>query len=284
MTNVLPPYVSPEILEAIVSRALQEDLGTGDATLQALGLQDRQLKAQILAKEPGVIAGLEVAKRVFLNLDEGLAFEPLTKDGKEVSALQAIATIEGRAGVVLSGERVALNFLMRMSGVATLTRRFVSAVSHTKSKILDTRKTTPGLRPLEKWAVLLGGGQNHRLGLFDMILLKENHIALAGGVGKALERTLSNNPKRLPVEIEVRDLDELKEALAFPVARILLDNFTPACIQEAVGLVNAKASLEVSGGINLENVRQIAETGVDFVSVGMLTHSAKALDLSLLVR
>ena len=131
---------------------------------------------------------------------------------------------------------------------------------------------------------MLGGGQNHRLGLFDMILLKENHIALAGGVGKALERTLSNNPKRLPVEIEVRDLDELKEALAFPVARILLDNFTPECIQEAVGLVNAKASLEVSGGINLENVRQIAETGVDFVSVGMLTHSAKALDLSLLVR
>lgn len=283
MTNVLPPYVSPEILEAIVSRALQEDLGAGDATLQALGLQDRQLKAQILAKEPGVIAGLEVARRVFLNLDEGLAFEPLAKDGKEVSALQAIATIEGRAGAVLSGERVALNFLMRMSGVATLTRRFVSAVSHTKAKILDTRKTTPGLRTLDKWAVLLGGGQNHRLGLFDMILLKENHIALAGGVGKALERTLSNNPKRLPVEIEVRNLGELKDALAFPVTRILLDNFTPECIQGAVGLVNAKASLEVSGGINLENVRQIAETGVDFVSVGMLTHSAKALDLSLLV-
>lgn len=284
MTNVLPPYVSPEILEAIVSRALQEDLDTGDATLQALGLQDRPLKAQILAKEPGVIAGLEVAKRVFLNLDEGLAFEPLAKDGKEVSALQAIATIEGRAGAVLSGERVALNFLMRMSGVATLTRRFVSAVSHTKAKILDTRKTTPGLRILEKWAVLLGGGQNHRLGLFDMILLKENHIALAGGVGKALERTLSNNPKRLPVEIEVRNLGELKDALAFPVTRILLDNFTPECIQGAVGLVNAKVLLEVSGGINLENVRQIAETGVDFVSVGMLTHSAKALDLSLLVR
>lgn len=284
MTNVLPPYVSPEILEAIVSGALQEDLGTGDATLQALGLQDRQLKAQILAKEPGVIAGLEVAKRVFLNLDEGLAFEPLAKDGKEVGALQAIATIEGRAGAVLSGERVALNFLMRMSGVATLTRRFVSAVSHTKAKILDTRKTTPGLRTLEKWAVLLGGGQNHRLGLFDMILLKENHIALAGGVGKALERALSNNPKRLPVEIEVRNLGELKDALAFPVTRILLDNFTPECIQGAVGLVNAKVSLEVSGGMNLENVRQIAETGVDFVSVGMLTHSAKALDLSLLVR
>jgi len=283
MTNVLPPYVSPEILEAIVSRALQEDLGAGDATLQALGLQDRQLKAQILAKEPGVIAGLEVARRVFLNLDEGLAFEPLAKDGKEVSALQAIATIEGRAGAVLSGERVALNFLMRMSGVATLTRRFVSAVSHTKAKILDTRKTTPGLRTLDKWAVLLGGGQNHRLGLFDMILLKENHIALAGGVGETLERTLSNNPKRLPVEIEVRNLGELKDALAFPVTRILLDNFTPEGIQGAVGLVNAKASLEVSGGINLENVRQIAETGVDFVSVGMLTHSAKALDLSLLV-
>jgi nicotinate-nucleotide pyrophosphorylase (carboxylating) len=270
-------------LEAIVSRALQEDLGAGDATLQALGLQDRPLKAQILAKEPGVIAGLEVAKRVFLTLDEGLAFEPLSKDGKEVSALQAIATIEGRAGAVLSGERVALNFLMRMSGVATLTRQFVAAVSHTKAKILDTRKTTPGLRPLEKWAVLLGGGQNHRLGLFDMILLKENHIALAGGVGKALERTLSNNPKRLPVEIEVRNLGELKDALAFPVTRILLDNFTPEGIQGAVGLVNAKVSLEVSGGINLENVRQIAETGVDFVSVGMLTHSAKALDLSLLV-
>jgi len=218
-----------------------------------------------------------------LNLDEGLAFEPLAKDGKEVSALQAIATIEGRAGAVLSGERVALNFLMRMSGVATLTHRFVSAVSHTKAKILDTRKTTPGLRTLDKWAVLLGGGQNHRLGLFDMILLKENHIALAGGVGKALERTLSNNPKRLPVEIEVRNLGELKDALAFPVTRILLDNFTPEGIQGAVGLVNAKASLEVSGGINLENVRQIAETGVDFVSVGMLTHSAKALDLSLLV-
>lgn len=284
MNDGFPSYLTPELLEAIVERALREDLGAGDVTLQAIGLEERPLKAQILARDQGIIAGLEVAKRVFLRLDEDFTLKTVAHDGKEVRAGQAIAQIEGRAGAVLSGERVALNFLMRMSGVASLTRRFVNAVSHTKATVLDTRKTTPCLRPLEKWAVLLGGGQNHRLGLFDMILLKENHITLAGGVEKALDRALSNNPRRLPVEIEVRNLTELKEAMRFPVARILLDNFYPKDIHEAVGQVNAKVPLEVSGGVNLENVRQIAETGVDFLSVGMLTHSAPALDLSLLVQ
>lgn len=279
----LPPYLSEPSLEAIVARAIEEDLGPGDATLRALGLEDRPIKAQILAKESGVLAGLDLARRVFLRLDPKAAFKPLLQDGEHALKGQTIAMIEGPACAVLSGERTALNFLMRLSGIATLTRRFIEAVSNTKAKILDTRKTSPGLRPLEKWAVLLGGGHNHRLGLFDMILLKENHIALAGGVGQALERTLSNNPSNLPVEIEVQSLSELKEALEFPVGRILLDNFGLDRIQKAVELVNAKVPLEASGGVTLENVRSIADTGVDFISVGGLTHSAKALDLSLLV-
>jgi nicotinate-nucleotide pyrophosphorylase (carboxylating) len=283
MTYPLPNYLNEEALQAYILKSLQEDLGSGDATLEALGLQTRLIKAKVLAKEVGVAAGLKVAQGVFLTLDRNAAFQPLIQDGESFHEGQAIAQTEGHAGAILSGERVTLNFLMRLSGIATHTHLFVTAVSHTKAKILDTRKTTPGLRPLEKWAVLLGGGQNHRLGLFDMILIKENHVALAGGVGQALKRTFAKKPLSLPIEIEVRNLGELKEAVEFPVSRILLDNFELQDLQKAVGLVNGKRPLEVSGGVTLENVRSIAETGVDFISVGRLTHSAKAIDLSLLV-
>jgi nicotinate-nucleotide pyrophosphorylase (carboxylating) len=267
----------------LVARALQEDLGSGDATAEAVVPEDSAGRAVISQKEPGVLSGFEVAGEVLRQAGAG-ALEATAREGEwrdEVPAV--VAHAEGPARALLAAERTALNLLCHLSGVATLTARFVRQVDGIGARILDTRKTTPGLRALEKAAVAAGGGTNHRMGLFDAILIKENHAALAGGVGEAVRRAREARPD-LPVEVECRDLDELRQAVEAGADRLLLDNMTPAQLQEAVSAARRDRDgpeLEASGGVTLENVAEIAASGVDFVSVGTLTHSAPALDLSM---
>jgi nicotinate-nucleotide pyrophosphorylase (carboxylating) len=262
--------------------ALAEDLGAGDLTTQAVVPDGAQARARIEQRAPGVLSGLGVARAVFERIDASLRFEPLAHDG-EWREPGVVAEISGAAASILAGERVALNFLGRMSGVATMTARYVRAVEGTDARILDTRKTTPGLRELEKAAVRAGGGVSHRSGLYDAILVKENHAALAGGVGEATQRALAAAPDGVTVEVECDTLDELEAALAAGVPRILLDNMSLDELRRAVELAAGRAELEASGGITLDTVRAVAETGVDFISVGALTHSAPALDVSLLL-
>jgi nicotinate-nucleotide pyrophosphorylase (carboxylating) len=228
-----------------------------------------------------VVAGLGVVGLTFLLVDEAVQFTPLIADGDQVGIGQEIATVDGPGQALLSGERVALNFLQRMSGIATLTRRFVEAVQGTSAVILDTRKTAPGLRPLDKWAVRLGGGQNHRFGLYDMVLIKDNHIAAVGSISEAVTRVRAKDKRGRPIEVEVKTLAELKEALPLGVDRIMLDNMSLAEMREAVQLTDGRVPLEASGNVSLENVAAIAATGVDYISIGMLTHSVEALDISL---
>ena len=266
-----------------IQNALNEDLGSGDVTSNSIIDERQHIQGRFIAKEAGIIAGLEVARYTFLLLDKNIDFSNEIEDGIYVDKGTVIATIEGRAKPVLSAERTALNFLQRMSGIATLTQRFVQAVEGTKAIILDTRKTAPGLRLIDKWAVKLGSGQNHRIGLYDMILIKDNHIAAAGGITFAVKKAISNNPEKLDIEVEVKNLLELKEALSLPVDRILLDNMNTSQLRQAVKITNGSIPLEASGNVSLDNVAQIAATGVDFISVGKLTHSAKALDISLLL-
>ncbi|MFN3180231.1 MAG: carboxylating nicotinate-nucleotide diphosphorylase [Thermus sp.] len=262
---------------------LQEDLGHGDLTT-ALTVPENLLgQAVIVAKEEGVIAGLPIAQEVFSLADTRIAFTPLLQEGERARPGQEVARLEGPLRGILAGERLALNLLQRLSGIATLTRAYVEALRGTKAQVLDTRKTTPGLRALEKYAVRVGGGRNHRFGLFDGILIKENHIRAAGGVAEAVKRARAKAPHYLKVEVEVTNLAELEEALAAGADLILLDNFSPEEILEAVRRVGGRVLLEASGNMTLERARAAAEAGVDFVSVGALTHSAKALDLSLLV-
>ena len=255
---------------------LAEDVGSGDVTTTALIDEDQTCKAVVLAKETGVICGLEVAAAVFAEL--GVRFEPLVVEGSAVEA-EPIAEVEGSARGVLTAERVALNLIGRLSGIATLTRRYVDAVAGTGATILDTRKTTPGLRALEKHAVAIGGGTNHRLGLDDAVLIKDNHLRLAGGIAHAVTR--ARGATNLPVEVEAETLTQVREALEAGADTILLDNMTLGELREAVALVDGRAKLEASGGVTLDTVRAIADTGVDFVSVGALTHSARSLDVSL---
>ena len=281
-------YTTFEALDAAVirdavARALREDLGDGDITTSATVDADARARAIVEQKAPGVVFGLDVAEATFRALDSEIAFEPLCAEGRWRES-GSVARAEGSAGAILSGERTALNFLGRLSGVATLTARFVDQVRGTGAQILDTRKTTPGLRGLEKAAVAAGGGTNHRRGLYDAILIKENHAALAGGVGAAVAKARALPASAtLPLEVECRDLEEVEQALAAGARRILLDNFSVQRLRLAVALVVGRAELEASGGITLETIREIAGTGVDFVSVGALTHSAPALDLSLIL-
>jgi nicotinate-nucleotide pyrophosphorylase (carboxylating) len=258
---------------------LAEDIGDGDLTGDAVVDADARCAASLLLKEPGVLSGLAVSEAVFRELDAGVTFEPRCADGDVVEPGE-LARVEGRARAILAGERLSLNLLARLSGVATITRRYVEAVAGTGAAILDTRKTTPGLRALEKEAVRHGGGTNHRRGLYDGVLVKENHIRLAGGIGEAVARARSAG---LPVEVEVEveTLAELDEALAAGAERILLDNMGVPDLLQAVAIVRGRAELEASGGITLANVRAVAETGVDYISIGALTHSARALDVSL---
>ena len=269
----------------LVARALAEDLGVGDLTGEAVVPEDVVATATITQKQPGVLFGLEVAAEVFhqAGADE---LKPLPAEGRwrdDVPA--AVARINGTARALLAGERTALNFLCHLSGIATFTARFMRAAEGTGVRVLDTRKTLPGLRTLEKAAVAAGGGTNHRMGLHDAILIKENHAALVGGVGEAVRRAREARPE-LPVEVECRDFDEIREAIEAGAGRLLLDNMTPSELQEAVAAVRRTGSaveLEASGGITLENVAEIAASGVDYVSIGALTHSSPALDLSMSV-
>lgn len=271
-----------ESLDALIQEALAEDLGSDrrDLTTEALISPGESGGAEILVKSPLILAGLEAARRTFLALDERVDFKARASDGARLEPGSIAATIEGALRAILTGERTALNFLQRMSGVATLTARYVEAVSGTRARILDTRKTTPGWRALEKYAVRCGGGTNHRMGLYDAVLIKENHIRAAGGCTKAVERARGALPGA-PVEVEVTTLGELDEVLEAGVDRILLDNMDLPDLQKAVSGTAGRVPLEASGGITLENVRAVAECGVDFISVGALTHSAPAADLSL---
>jgi nicotinate-nucleotide pyrophosphorylase (carboxylating) len=268
-----------------VARALSEDVGDGDVTTVATVPEGARGRALITQKAPGVVYGLDVATETFRTLDPAIAVERLVAEG-EWREDGPVLGLEGSARAILTAERTALNFLQRLSGVATMAARFVRAVEGTGATILDTRKTTPGLRALEKAAVAAGGATNHRFGLFDAILIKENHAALAGGVGEAVLKAHAYAPD-LPLEVECRTLAEVDEALAsgagMPAFRILLDNMSVAQLREAVERVAGRAELEASGGVSLDTVGDIASTGVDFISVGALTHSAPALDLSLLL-
>jgi nicotinate-nucleotide pyrophosphorylase (carboxylating) len=268
-------------LDAIVRRALDEDVGTGDVTTAATVPVGARARARITQKRPGVVFGLDAAEAVFRALDPDVEIERLAGEGewREGGPVLALA---GRAAALLTAERTALNFLQRLSGVATLTARYVAAVAGTGARVLDTRKTTPGLRTLEKAAVAAGGGTNHRAGLYDAILIKENHATMAGGVGAAVDAARASVPD-LPLEAECRDLADVDAALAAGADHLLLDNMTPERLREVVVRVGGRARLEASGGVTLETIGEIASTGVDFVSVGALTHSAPALDLSLLL-
>ena len=269
-------------MQDVVKRALSEDVGKGDVTSRAVVPRDAQARARVEQKEPGVIAGLEVAEEVFRQVDKSLRWMALAGEGTWRQG-GPVAAIEGSARSILEGERVALNFLGRLSGVATMTARYVEALDGTRARILDTRKTTPGLRELEKKAVLTGGGFNHRFGLDDAMLIKENHSALAGGVGVATRAALEKAPKGMMVVVECATLNEVDEALAAGATHILADNMPLDMLEATVERARGQATVEASGGVSLDTIRAIAETGVDFVSVGALTHSAPALDLSLLL-
>ncbi|MDP3939401.1 MAG: carboxylating nicotinate-nucleotide diphosphorylase [Deltaproteobacteria bacterium] len=269
-------------LDRLITEALAEDLGRppSDATSEAIIDQDATGAAEIRAKAPIVLAGLEAARRTFRALDPGIAFVERAADGDRLGAGDLVLIVDGTLRAILAAERTALNFLQRLSGIATETARFVESVAGTRARILDTRKTTPGWRAMEKYAVRCGGGTNHRMGLHDAILIKDNHIRAAGGVAKALDRAWEAC-RKLPVEVEVESISALHEALDAGAKRVLLDNMGLDALREAVAVTAGRAQLEASGGVTLETVRSVAETGVDFISVGALTHSTPAADLSL---
>ena len=273
--------LAPEILSS-VERALVEDVGPGDATTEGIVPTGESLNGRIVAKESGVVAGLTVARAAFQLLDQQVDFAASVADGDVVEGGQTLAEIRGSARVILTAERTALNFLGRMSGIATRTRKFVEEIRGTNAKILDTRKTAPNLRASDKLAVRLGGGENHRFGLYDMILIKDNHIDFAGSITAAVSRAHASNSS-LTIEVEARQLADVAEAIEAGVGWIMLDNMTLDEMQRAVVLNSGRAKLEASGNVSLDNVRQIAETGVDYISVGALTHSVQALDVSLTV-
>jgi nicotinate-nucleotide pyrophosphorylase (carboxylating) len=275
----MPFYFMNEEILSSIKRALDEDIGAGDVTTNSIVPNKATLNGQIIAKQSGVIAGLDIAKAVLLLLNDHLRFTAHMTEGGAVTGGSVLADLSGSARALLTGERTALNFLGRMSGIATLTRQFVEAVRETKAVILDTRKTVPGLRALDKLAVTRGGGQNHRAGLYDMVLIKDNHIDFAGSISEAVQRVRTAGSD-LEIEVEARTLDDLREALGLDVARVLLDNMPIDTLRRAVQLNNGRAKLEASGNVTLENVPQIAETGVDFISVGALTHSPRVFDVS----
>ena len=273
--------LAPEILSS-VEQALAEDIGHGDVTTDGIVPAGATLRGRIISKENGVVAGLAVARAAFQLLENRIEFVSFANDGDTVEAAQTLAEIRGSARAILTGERTALNFLGRMSGIATRTRQFVDEVRATQAKILDTRKTAPNLRACDKLAVRLGGGENHRFGLDDMILIKDNHIDFAGSITEAVGRARQSNAS-LTIEVEARNLEDVAEALAAEVAWIMLDNMPLDQMRQAVLLNNGRAKLEASGNVSLNNVRKIAETGVDYISVGALTHSVQALDVNLTV-
>lgn len=272
-------------LEEFVTQALREDIEDGDHTTLACIPEDRKGTAELKVKSDGVLAGMDVAQAVFKQFDPGLQFEGFKEDGQQVHKGEVAFRVSGSVRSMLSTERLTLNLMQRMSGIATVTAQYAERIQHTKAKVLDTRKTTPGLRWFEKRAVVIGGGENHRFGLFDMILIKDNHVDASGGIGQALDSAKSYLAEKnldLEIEIEVRNLEELKMALDHGGAdRIMLDNFSSELTREAVSLCAGRSKLESSGGITLETIASYAEAGVDYISVGAITHSVKSLDLSL---
>ena len=270
-------------LDRIIENALMEDIHTGDITTLAVVRENRKMRARLKAKESMMLAGIDVAARVFHILDPGITFTAHFSDGDLLTSGDIIAEIVGEASFLLQGERVALNLLQRMCGVATQTAQYVQAVTGTNARVVDTRKTTPGLRMLEKYAVRVGGGINHRTGLYDGILIKENHIAAAGGITAAISRARAYIPHTLKIEVETETLIEVGEALTAGADIIMLDNMDVTTMREAVAMIGGRVLAEASGGVNLTTVREIAETGVDIISVGALTHSVRAMDISMLM-
>jgi len=270
----------PEDIFETVRRALQEDIGSGDATTDSIVPSEAWMKGEIIAKQDGVAAGMDVAAAVFEQVSREIHFTAHVSEGAVVKDRQLLASLKGPARALLTGERTALNFMGRISGIATLTHQFVEAVAGTKAVILDTRKTAPGLRSLDKLAVRRGGGQNHRAGLYDMILIKDNHIDFAGSLAEAVRRARAAHTE-LEIEVEARSLEDVTDALELDVQRILLDNMSPEIMAQAVRLNAGRAKLEASGNIELGNVRKAAESGVDYISIGALTHSVRVLDISL---
>lgn len=274
-----------ELIQELIRLALKEDIADGDHTTLSTIPASAKGKVQLIVKEDGVLAGVEIAKQIFHTFDPDLKMTIFIQDGSEVVYGDIAFTVEGKVRSLLQTERLILNVMQRMSGIATTTRKYMKKLKGTKTRILDTRKTTPGIRMLEKEAVKIGGGTNHRIGLFDMILLKDNHIDFAGGIENAIHRAkeyLKEKSKSLPIEVEVRNMDELQEALRIGgVDRIMLDNFNVVDTRKAVEVVNGRYEIESSGGITFDTIRDYAETGVDYISVGALTHSVKSLDMSL---
>lgn len=270
------------IAAPLVRAALREDFGRGgDITTEAIVDADARARATIVARTAGVIAGLGVARLAFVCIDDAAVFEARIADGDRVAAGETLATIDARARALLTGERTALNFLGSLSGIATATRAFVDAVAGTRARIVDTRKTTPGLRALQRYAVRCGGGWNHRFGLDDGVLIKDNHLAVAASIQDAVAAARARAGHMVKIEVEVDTIAQLQEALEEPIDGVLLDNMTPALLREAVALVNGRVLTEASGGITLENVAEVAKTGVDLISIGRITHSAPSLDLAL---
>jgi nicotinate-nucleotide pyrophosphorylase (carboxylating) len=285
LTATLSPHtdpLAPEHLDPLILAALAEDVGEGDLTSDAILPPEMTCRGKIVCKQDGVIAGLPVAERVFKLVDERLQFDAKTQDGEKVQEDAIVARLYGPARAMLRAERVALNYLQHLSGIASITARFVKAVDGTKTEILDTRKTTPGMRMLEKYATRMGGATNHRMGLYDAVLIKDTHLALANGVSAALRAVRKAHPEAM-INVEVSNLQELEQALNDKAPRVLLDNFAPGQVREAMQIVRGRAQVEISGGVLLTNARAYALAGADFISVGALTHSAIALDYSMKV-
>lgn len=268
-------------ISSFIAEALREDIGPGDITTEALIPRGLKGRAEIIAKERLILAGIDVAREVFGQVDPDTSFTAGHADGSELLPGAVIATVSGELVALLTAERLTLNLMQRLSGIATLTREYVRRIEDTIAMIVDTRKTTPGLRALEKYAVRIGGGKNHRFGLFDGILIKDNHIAAVGNIKEAIRRAREKAPHTLKIEVETEGIEQVKEALAAGADIIMLDNMDINTMRDAIKMIDGKALIEASGGVNLGNVRQIAETGVDFISVGAITHSARAMDISM---
>jgi nicotinate-nucleotide pyrophosphorylase (carboxylating) len=273
-----------DYLKDLIEKALAEDIGPGDVTSEATIRKEARSVAVLLAKQDLVLAGLDAARAVFHHLDADIQLTTSAKDGDRINAGAEFARLTGNTRALLAGERVALNLLQHLSGIATLTARYVERVKGLKAEVLDTRKTLPGLRELEKYAVRMGGGRNHRMGLYDMVLIKDNHIQAAGGITRAVEAVRRNVHPPLKIEVETKTLDEVREALAAKADIIMLDNMSIGVTHEAMKLIAGKALVEASGNVTLETIRSIAETGVDFISSGSLTHSAPAADISMKIK
>lgn len=280
-----PKYITEKSLDQFIENALAEDIGDGDHSSLASIPENAESSAYLLMKDSGIIAGVELAEIIFKKLSPSIKVEALVKDGDVVKKGDIIMRIHGSSRAILSGERLMLNCMQRMSGIATYTNKLNSLISHTSTKLLDTRKTTPNFRLMEKWGVFIGGGVNHRFGLYDMIMLKDNHNDFAGGITQAVSATkdyLERTGRDLKIEVETRNLEEVKEVLSLDgVHRIMLDNMSPALMSEALALISGRLETEASGGITESTIGAVAETGVDYISVGALTHSAKSLDISL---